>query len=184
MPYIIAGLVIALIIIFLAYLKEKQIVGNITEDAVDSKQELKDYPYKKKLLLTKNEWVFYKKLKPVCDKYDLHILSKIRFADLVEVKDSVDKKERIKYFNRISRKHIDFVLCKPENLQVVALIELDDKSHDNTNRAERDSFVDKVCAVSGYKMVHIRNYEEIEEKLAAAEIITKSEEEIINTTMQ
>lgn len=42
-------------------------------------------PYRKKLLLTKNEWNFYKKLKPVTDKYGYGIIAKVRLADLIEV---------------------------------------------------------------------------------------------------
>ena len=43
-----------------------------------------DLPYTKKLLLTKNEWAFYKKLKPICDRHNLHILAKVRLAYLVD----------------------------------------------------------------------------------------------------
>ena len=47
-----------------------------------------------------------------------------------------------KYFNKINRKHIDFVLAKPDNLQIMLLIELDDCSHD-IKQAERDKFIDE-----------------------------------------
>lgn len=43
-------------------------------------------PYHKKFLLTKNEWSFYKNLKKITDRYGLHILAKVRVADLVDVK--------------------------------------------------------------------------------------------------
>lgn len=177
MIFIIIALIALVIILLLAFLKEKQQLNQVNTETTDTieTEEIKEYPYKKKLLLTKNEWYFYKKLKPICDKYNLHILSKIRFADLVEVESKIDNKEKIKYFNKISRKHIDFVLCKPENLQIIALIELDDKSHEQKNRIERDNFIDNVCKKTGYKIIHIRNYEEIEEKLLNAEIITKGE---------
>lgn len=177
MQYIILVLLIVIVMLILAYLKEKKEAKQINDTNEESIQEIKEYPYKKKLLLTKNEWYFYKKLKPICDKHNLHILSKIRFADLVEVRETVDPKEKIKYFNKISRKHIDYVLCKPDNLQVIALIELDDKSHERKDRIERDSFVDKVCEATNYKIVHIRNYEEIEDKLLNAGIIEKIAEE-------
>lgn len=166
-------LAIIVIVLLLAYIKEKQ-QTNQREEKVE---DIKEYPYRKKLLLTKNEWYFYKKLKPICDKYNLHILSKIRFADLVEVESNIDKNDKIRYFNKISRKHIDFVLCKPENLQVIALIELDDKSHEQEKRIERDNFIDNVCKKAGYKIIHIRNYEEIEDKLLQAEIIKKTEQD-------
>ena len=36
-----------------------------------------DYPYKRKYLLTKNEFYFYKRLRPIAEKYNLNILTKI-----------------------------------------------------------------------------------------------------------
>lgn len=36
-----------------------------------------EYPYIKPYLLTKKEWAFYKALKPITDKYHLHILAKV-----------------------------------------------------------------------------------------------------------
>lgn len=117
-------------------------------------------PYRKKYLLTKNEWSFYKKLKPVADKYGLCVIAKIRFADLVEV-DTSKTKEYGKYFSKISSKHIDFGLVKPENMEVVYLIELDDKSHEKPSRIERDKFVNAVCEKTGY--VLIRTYNNITE---------------------
>ena len=175
MQYIVLVLIIVIIMLVLAYLKERKQVNQNNETNNENIEEIKEYPYKKKLLLSKNEWYFYKKLKPICDKYNLHILSKIRLADLVEVKETVEPKDRTKYFNKISKKHIDYVLCKPDNLQIIAFIELDDRSHERKDRIERDNFVDKVCEVANYKIVHIRNYEEIEEKLINAEIIAKDE---------
>jgi len=71
-------------------------------------------PYRKKLLLTKNEWNFYKKLKPVTDKYGYGIIAKVRLADLIEV-DTDKTKEFGRFFPKISSKHIDFALINPDN---------------------------------------------------------------------
>ena len=53
----------------------------------DPKEQDEKLPYHFKYLLTKNEWDFYKKMKVVADKHDLHIIAKVRLADLVEVDD-------------------------------------------------------------------------------------------------
>ncbi len=119
-----------------------------------------ELPYKKKYLLTKNEWVFYKKLKPVADKYGYNIIAKIRLADLVEV-DTSQTKEYGKYFPKISSKHIDFGLVNPENMEVLYLIELDDRSHQRADRIERDRFVNALCEKVGYTL--IRTYNDTEE---------------------
>lgn len=115
-------------------------------------------PYKKKLLLTKNEWRFYKDLKPIANKEKLTIIAKVRLADLVEVDSSrIQKNEYMKYFNSIAKKHVDFVLCNPDNLAVIELIELDDNSHNNNTRVVRDNMVDKILTGAGYKITHVNN---------------------------
>lgn len=109
-------------------------------------------PYRKKYLLTKNEWIFYKKLKPLADRYGLGIIAKIRLADLIEV-DTKKTKEFGRFFSRISSKHIDFGLVNPENMEVRYLIELDDSSHSRPDRMERDDFINRVCEKTGYVLI-------------------------------
>ena len=58
-------------------------------------------PYRRKYLLTKNEWLFYKRLKPLADRYGLGITAKIRLADLIEV-DTEQTREFGRFFSRIS----------------------------------------------------------------------------------
>jgi hypothetical protein len=43
--------------------------------------------------------------------------------------------------NRISQKHVDFVLSCPRSSRIVAAIELDDCSHERSERRRRDNFV-------------------------------------------
>lgn len=112
------------------------------------------YPYKRKYLLTKNEWQFYKSLKPIADKYNLQILSKIRLADIIEVIQPVDNRTWGIYFNKIKSKHIDFALANPQNLYIEFLIELDDYTHNRQKRIDRDKFVDDLCVHTGYILIH------------------------------
>lgn len=118
------------------------------------------YPYQKKYLLTKNEWYFYKKLKPIIDNYNLQIIAKIRLADIVEVKQN-NKGQWQALFNKIKSKHIDFAIVKKDNFEIKYLIELDDTSHNRIDRIERDEFVNELCFKTGYKL--IRTYGDIAE---------------------
>lgn len=122
-------------------------------------------PYKKKLLLTKNEWNFYKGILEICSEKNLHIIAKVRLADLVEIEKGLDKKQWQKYFNKIKNKHIDFVLCNPENLKVIALVELDDKSHNRNDRIERDNFISKLCVKVGYKLIRVNSAKQFKTKI-------------------
>ena len=46
------------------------------------------------------------------------------------------------FYNKINRKHVDFLLCDPQTLRPSLAIELDDSSHQRPDRIERDKFVD------------------------------------------
>ena len=113
-----------------------------------------DIPYRKKdYLLTKAELSFYKVLKSVVDD-DLLIFSKVRLVDLLWL--SKGTKNRQTYLNKIMSKHVDFVLCKNNTLSPVLAIELDDLSHQEGRRQERDKFVNEVFHKAGLPLLRIQ----------------------------
>lgn len=176
MELFIIGLVIALIIVVIDNLKKRKKITNtpISEQDEQIVEITEILPYKKKLLLTKNEWAFYKSLKPVADELGYSVLAKIRVADLVEV-NVKDNKDFMKYYNRINKKHIDFVLAKPDNLQIELLIELDDDSH-NSKQQARDEFVEALYKQTGYKLLRVRGAGGIKAKIEEMLNITSSED--------
>ena len=118
--------------------------------------------YKRKPLLTGNEWDFYKTLKPIADKFGLVVLAKIRMADLVEtVADS--NSEYYRGFAKVKAKHVDFALARPDNLYIELLIELDDSTHKAGN--ERDAFVESVYSAVGYKLLRTYGAANLEEQI-------------------
>lgn len=125
-------------------------------------------PYIRKNLMTKNEWGFYKALKPVADKLNYSVICKTRVADLVEVEKGLTASERQAAFNRINKKHIDFVLCKPENLYPILLIELDDSSHDTEKGKVRDEFIEKLYEKTGYRLLRTKGTANLEEQITKA----------------
>jgi len=56
--------------------------------------------------------------------------------------------------NRISRKHVDFLLCANRTMKPLGGIELDDSSHSRSDRKERDALVDQVFASAGLQLIH------------------------------
>jgi rRNA maturation endonuclease Nob1 len=80
------------------------------------------------------------------------ICPKVRLADLVYTPRQEDRQAAL---NRISRKHLDFVLCDAGTLRPALAIELDDRSHERTDRRERDVFVDQVLADVGLPLVRV-----------------------------
>lgn len=152
-------LIVAITLIITYYQKQKRTETNETskDDGI--------YPYERTYLLTKNEWSFHKKLKPIADKMGYTILAKIRLADLIKVKTGTPQKDYNKYFSKIRSKHIDFILCNPENLAPILLIELDDPSHKREDRKNRDKFVDNALNTAGYKILHTTGGAELENQI-------------------
>jgi hypothetical protein len=81
------------------------------------------------------------------------IYAKVRLADLVEVRERASGRRFWQAFNAIACKHVDYVLCEPETLEVICVIELDDRSHQRDDRRERDEFVDNVMQASRIPML-------------------------------
>jgi len=83
-----------------------------------------------------------------------HIFSKVKLSDLFYAKTGDYGKNR-SYTNRIDRKHVDFLLCDAKTLQPILGIELDDKSHQRTDRQERDDFVNHLFEAAKLPLMHI-----------------------------
>jgi very-short-patch-repair endonuclease len=110
-------------------------------------------PYQKRgELLTETERLFYHVLQSAAgDRWT--VFGMVRIADLLKV--NPDIKKRQSWQNRINAKHIDFVLCNPESLQVEVCVELDDPSHQRPDRIERDEFVNQAFAAAGLPLLRI-----------------------------
>lgn len=81
------------------------------------------------------------------------VFGKVRLFDLLEVIGAGSQSERQAAVSRISQKHIDFVLCRPGDLSLVAAIELDDASHERADRRERDLLVTAACRAAGLPLL-------------------------------
>lgn len=108
-------------------------------------------------LLTSHEANFYKDLKPIADKYNLIIFCKMRMADILNVKSFIRGKEFYHWFQRISQKHIDFVLCNQSFIPAV-LIEIDDSTHNRSDRKESDNFKNAIFKNTNLNLLRYRNW--------------------------
>ena len=75
--------------------------------------------------------------------------------------------------NRITSKHLDFVLAIPGSMIIVCAIELDDASHRRQDRVDRDEFVDGALAYADVPLIRfevqpIYSVEEIRDSVADA----------------
>ena len=73
------------------------------------------------------------------------VFGKVRVADLASVKPGLGNSARQGALNRIAAKHVDFVVCRANDLSVVCAVELNDKSHSGKRAQARDDLLAKVC---------------------------------------
>ena len=131
-------------------------------------------------LLTQREIAFYKALRPVLKKYNLGVAIKPRVADFIYVLPEHQGKSFWTFFNRISQKHVDFLVCDRFSFAPLLAIELDDKTHITPAGKYRDAYVDEVYAAAGLKILHIYTYNANE----LDELISKSLELNIESEVQ
>jgi hypothetical protein len=79
------------------------------------------------------------------------LCAKVNLSDLFYVPRPHENRGAL---NRIDRKHVDFVLCRPDTMEPLVGIELDDSSHARPDRQKRDALVDDVFAAAGLPLIH------------------------------
>ncbi len=115
------------------------------------------YPYQsKEFLISPSERSFFGVLDQVLTKSNYRVFVQVRLADIVQVDKGLRRAAWQSAFNTISRKHVDFVICKIDDMAIVGAIELDDESHKQGKRIDRDVVVDKILEAAGIPLVRIR----------------------------
>jgi hypothetical protein len=113
------------------------------------------YPYRRgRGLFTPTEARFLQSLDAaVTDSH--RVFGKVRLADIVDVDSGVAGGAWQTAFNRVSAKHVDFVVCDGDSLRLVAAVELDDASHEAPHRQQRDHFLERTLAAAGVNLVRV-----------------------------
>ncbi len=119
---------------------------------VEEPSDNEDLPYRlRDDFLSPAEHSFYSVIKTMMGNY-LTICPKVGLGDIFFVSRP---NENLGAYNRINRKHVDFLICDPKTLQPKFAIELDDASHQREDREERDEFVDAVFEAANLPLIHI-----------------------------
>lgn len=84
---------------------------------------------------------------------DFRVFGKVRVADVLAPQGGLSKTERQIALNKIDRKHFDFVLCRSDDLTVLCAIELNDASHQQKHRQERDGLLAAMCRSAGLPLI-------------------------------
>ena len=117
---------------------------------------------RKKPLLTPNETEFFHRLQRALSAY--HVFPQVPFAALLTVDSKLSRKDRWSIRSRFDRKIADFVVCERGSLQVVAIIELDDRTHD----ADADRRRDALTKAAGYQTFRFQSKQKPSEAEIAA----------------
>ena len=101
--------------------------------------------------LTRNEQAMFLRLQEALP--GVIVLSQVSFGALLTAKSRAAR-------NTFDRKRADFVICN-KSFKVLAVIELDDSSHDG--REEEDANRDKLLTDAGYRVLRYRGIPNIEQ---------------------
>ncbi len=126
---------------------------------------------KKKTLFTEAERSFLGVLDKCLDASKYRVFGKVRVADILEPNPTKNRSEWSRAFGRIKAKHFDYVICAADTLKPVCAIELDDKSHNQKKRQQRDQLLESVCKDTSLPLIRVpakRSYKPEEVKALLA----------------
>jgi len=84
---------------------------------------------------------------------DYKVFGKVRVGDVLAPEEGLNTSERLRALNKINRIHFDFVVCQHDDLSILCAIELDDKSHQQKRRQQRDEFLAEACRSAGFTLI-------------------------------
>ncbi len=156
--YLLVFALIALVVL----LKQVKIKGKLHNNS---------YEYRKKeFLLTRSEHEFYDSLiQAVGHKF--YVFPQIHLDALANHK--IKGQNWLAAFRHINEKSVDYVLCDKSYISPRLVIELDDSSHDDLDRQERDEVVEGILAEINLPLLRIRNYGNFNSSELARQIKTK-----------
>jgi len=116
----------------------------------------------RKALLTPNETEFFQRLQRALPSY--HVFPQVSFAALLTDDGRLSRNARWSVRAKFDRKIADFVICERRSLQVVALIELDDRTHSSSSVRKRDA----ITKAAGYQTIRFQSKQKPTEAEIAA----------------
>jgi hypothetical protein len=108
------------------------------------------WPVAARNLLSDRENSLYQRLLSLYPDHKIFV--QVALSQLIDVTE--DHPERQSIRNRFSQLVADFVLCRSD-LSIVAVIELDDRSHERADRKDADARKNKALADAGVRLVRV-----------------------------
>lgn len=113
------------------------------------------YKYKRKdFLISRPEHEFFDILvELIGDKY--HVFTQVHLPTILDNK--IVGQNWKGAFSHINGKSVDFVICDKSYIKPLLAIELDDRSHERSDRIERDSEVERMLQEAGMPLLRFGN---------------------------
>ena len=112
----------------------------------------------KQYFMTKSENDFFRMLNGVAgDRY--FIFPQVHLSAILDEK--IKGQNWKAAFKHINGKSVDYVLCDMQTLQPVYAVELDDYTHNYSNRQERDQEVERMFKSANIPLVRFRDYKSL-----------------------
>lgn len=142
------------VLMIIALIFFKNVAAKVNSNADQSTTDALGYR-QKKLLFSAAERSFLGVLDQAIDPEKYRVFGKVRVADLLEPQPSNNRSEWKKAFNKISAKHFDYVICTSDTLSPVCAVELDDQSHNQKKRQQRDELLESACRDAGLPLLRV-----------------------------
>lgn len=118
------------------------------------------WPYASKPIMTFREVAMFHRLRDSLPS-DFIILGQVDMKSALRIK-SKDQRTSRRWLGVISQKSLDFVVCAPDT-SIIAVIELDDASHNKPGRKEADDAKEKALKDAGIKFLRVKNIPNIDQ---------------------
>lgn len=113
------------------------------------------YPFKKKTqLLTSIERGFLALLEKSIGN-DFKIINRVKLTDIIDIKDTVNGKAKRSALLKASSKYIDYVLCDPNTLRIIAAVDLVNHNKGG-HKSKQDWFVNGALEAAGIPHIRIK----------------------------
>jgi Protein of unknown function (DUF2726) len=117
---------------------------------------------RRKRLLTANEVEFFHRLQRALPGF--HVFPQVSFGALLTDDGQLSRNAQWAVRAKFDRKIADFVICERGTLRVVAVVELDDRTHD----AQADRQRDAITKAVGYQTIRYQSRQKPSESEIAA----------------
>lgn len=114
------------------------------KDDKDVEKATTDIKYEKKPIMSDYEIMFYNRMKDLETEYNI--------VPQLVLSSVVDKKSKQKYRSELYR-IIDFAIFSKDYSKLLLLIELNDNTHNQRKRKDRDLKVKKICNSAKIKLI-------------------------------